>query len=784
MAKLIEYTPPPTVQEYIQHYLPGELFHAFVVGPFGCLAPETLVVTEYGAIPISRIDRPMRVLSWNEKTCQFQLSLCVAAFRKGTDYLYRVTTPEGEFDAAGAHRLLCADGEYQQVADLRVGEMVATYSQNQHPTIEELCRQESRADGLHSRGTAEDCPDGCGVSAHRHDPRSRGGAGIAQEFAPSPACALEYAGYFSHGESARRDDRLERIRKRIHQGLFVGLRQKTHYDPRLGLPVEAWVGQAVAELSAHIEGLGQSGWRSLRNFWNRLRGLLRDGRYLRTGGCEAFDEAPKSLRTTKRPIISITRRSVKQDFWDMCVEGTHNYVTVDGAIHHNSGKTIANFFKLVYMAGFQRPSPHDNIRHTKCVIVRNTMPQLVDTTIASWQQWFKDGEVGTWRATTKTFILRFADVECEVLFRALDTADDVTKVLSMETTFVILDEFVQIAPEIVSGLSGRCGRYPSENDWPKETPKSEKGATNWGMWGASNPGEEDTWWYKHLVEQVPENWRYFHQPSGLSPDAENVEHLPGGTAYYTNLQKGKSEAWIKQFIEAEWGYSVAGRPVVPTFNREIHISKTPLTPNQHLPLVIGYDPGVQNSAMTFGQMDLYGRLLIFGELQMEGYGALRTCTDRLIPLLRSPRYSGLEVIIAPDPAANSRSQTNETTVVEVLRRPEFKKWWSVKVDDTNLLTPRLDAIEHFTTRLTERGPALVIDPSCKGLIRALQGGWRYTTTKRDGDKPTPDKNLSSHVADSMTYLARYHVKNEARVGRRGQQAVPLLPRFGNPYSQK
>jgi hypothetical protein len=51
------------------------------------------------------------------------------------------------------------------------------------------------------------------------------------------------------------------------------------------------------------------------------------------------------------------------------------------------------------------------------VIVRNTGNAADDTTIPSWNIWFKDGIAGHWKATHKTFILRFDDVECEVLFR-------------------------------------------------------------------------------------------------------------------------------------------------------------------------------------------------------------------------------------------------------------------------------------------------------------------------------------------------------------------------------
>src|ERR1700746_3386603 len=70
-----------------------------------------------------------------------------------------------------------------------------------------------------------------------------------------------------------------------------------------------------------------------------------------------------------------------------------------------SGKTTALFMKLVFHAAQQLPSP-DGIRRTKAVIVRNTLPQLKDTTMASWDYWFKDGVAGTWNATDRIFTLR------------------------------------------------------------------------------------------------------------------------------------------------------------------------------------------------------------------------------------------------------------------------------------------------------------------------------------------------------------------------------------------
>lgn len=439
-----------------------------------------------------------------------------------------------------------------------------------------------------------------------------------------------------------------------------------------------------------------------------------------------------------------------------------------------SGKTTGLFFKLIYMAKLQKPGP-DGVRRSRAVIVRNTMPQLKDTTLSSWNYWFKHGQAGEWKETDKKFTLRFDDVECEVMFRPLDTPDDVSRVLSLEVTFAIIDEFVEIPKQIIEALSARCGRYPSAKDG---------GATNWGMWGSSNPSTEDNWWYDYLhnteIHVQPGaatdnslNARYFLQPSGFSPDAENLENLPGGADYYGNQAKGKSEAWVNQFLRAEWGYSIAGKPVVPTFQPALHLSKVPLHYNPHLPVIGGFDPGLGGSAMIIGQEDLDGRLIVLGELVQTGFGTTRFIQERLRPYLKR-RFPDSEFIVAPDPAAGNRAQNDEKTAVDIL-----KKYFPVKIETNNRLPLRLDAIEHYTTRLVEGKPALIIDAKeCPILVRALKGGWRYTLDKHENLKPdaTPEKNPYSHPGDAFGYLCRYFHRQAQRNERYSRPgAKPFVP---------
>jgi len=443
-----------------------------------------------------------------------------------------------------------------------------------------------------------------------------------------------------------------------------------------------------------------------------------------------------------------------------------------------SGKTTGIFFKLAYMAQLQKPSPIDGIRRSRCVIVRSTAPQLADTTIKSFNYWFKDGQAGKWGATAKNFLLRYGDVECEVMFRPLDTPDDVDRVLSLEVTFAIIDEFVQIPREIVEALSARCGRYP---------PEIEGGATNWGMWGASNPGQESDWWYPMLEDQTlleagsePENWEYFKQPSGYSELAENLANLPGKKDYYTALAKGKTAHWIKQFIEVEWGYSMSGKPVFPMFNRDMHVAKQTIRPNPGYQLVIGYDPGLSGSGVILGQYDdSIGQLRILDEFALEDYATDRMIDEKLKPLLRR-KYAGFEVMVTADPASSNGDQAKQGQ--SVMR--ELRKHFTVAPDTNNKIESRLAPAQYYMMRLVSAGPALLIDPSCVKLIRALVSGYKYTVLKGEQRRETPDKNGHSHIADAFTYLCRYVRKGEELAGRRVEKPMPRQRSYPNSYNMR
>src|SRR3954471_10563739 len=80
-----------------------------------------------------------------------------------------------------------------------------------------------------------------------------------------------------------------------------------------------------------------------------------------------------------------------------------------------SGKSSGCVVEVVRRAMMQAKGP-DGYRRSRWAIVRNTMPQLRDTTMKTWFEWFPDGSIGNWKETGKTYFITTGDVRAEVMF--------------------------------------------------------------------------------------------------------------------------------------------------------------------------------------------------------------------------------------------------------------------------------------------------------------------------------------------------------------------------------
>jgi len=385
----------------------------------------------------------------------------------------------------------------------------------------------------------------------------------------------------------------------------------------------------------------------------------------------------------------------------------------------------------------------DGIRRSRCAVIRNTRQMLWDTTIPDFLKWFPDQEAGILEKTNSKFILKFDDVECEILFRGLDDANDVRRLLSLQLTFGVMDEFREINPDIYNALTGRLGRYPDKtmngvgacDDEGKQVHK---------VWGATNPPDADTFWETMLADPT-DNMHVTIQPSGLSQEADWVQYLPDG--YYENLCEGKSEDWIDVYVHGKFGKSLSGQPVFRAFDRDTHVAKQTLNhiKLQTHPLIIGMDFGL-TPACSINQIDAQGRFLTFADLVSEGMGTLRFCREKLKPLLAN-RFPGMNVLIVGDPAGQQRAQTDERSVFDILRAEGFR----VISAKSNSVVARVNAVDKLLTRTVDGKPGHLIDPSCTHLIAALRGGYRYKIRQNGEADDKPEKNSHSHIADAHQY---------------------------------
>ena len=432
------------------------------------------------------------------------------------------------------------------------------------------------------------------------------------------------------------------------------------------------------------------------------------------------------------------------------------------------GKSVTCVHELVRLACGQAPNAK-NIRKTRAVIVRNTADQLALTTRKTVFDWLPPGEAGIWKAVEKTFILIATlpdgtKVESEWLFIALDTPDDVRKALSLETTFIWGNEARELHSEVVDGLLGRLNRYPSMKDG---------GPTRSCALFDTNMPDEDTWWHDKM-ESPPSNWAIYTQPAAImkpekfvevhgeepeevlldkdgnewcvNPEADNYDHLP--KQYYPNLIPGKTEDWLRVYLRSEYGRSLSGTPVYEkTFVPGFHIAEDKLQPirGDSYPVIIGIDFG-RTPAAVFKQRDPRGRVLTLGELTAENMG-IETFINTKLNAYMANNFAGCSFVCAPDPAGYAKTQLNELSLVDVLKRSGFK---CVK-PPTNDPEKRIQAVERLLNQQTEGRAMYLVDPRCEMLVKGFRYGYRYKIKKNGEMEDRPDKNQFSHVHDANQY---------------------------------
>lgn len=437
------------------------------------------------------------------------------------------------------------------------------------------------------------------------------------------------------------------------------------------------------------------------------------------------------------------------------------------------GKSVCCTHELLRWAAEQQADT-SGMRRTKFLVVRNTRDQLMSTTWKTVTEWVKPGTPGVdWKATEKTLTVKAklpdgTRMSTEWVFIPLDEPADIRKALSLEATGIWINEWRELHPELVDGLMSRTDRFPPPKDG---TPITRAG----GIFDTNMPDEETWHWEK--MENPPANWSIHIQPPAIltkeeyiaqeskdpedepvidsqdnewyvNPQCDNSAYL--SKSYYPNNVPGKKEDFIRTFLRCQYGRSLHGVPVYDkTFKASFHVAKDELKhiKSDSYPIIIGLDQG-RTPAAVIGQMDTRGRLLIFDELTSENMGMETFINQKLKPLLYS-KYFNCNILVAPDPASWQKSQVNEMSPADVLRKAGF----SLVKPATNKPELRIQAVERFLLRQIDGGPAMLVSQGCVELVKGFRYGYRYKLNKKgDLDGATPEKNHFSHCHDACHYL--------------------------------
>lgn len=425
-----------------------------------------------------------------------------------------------------------------------------------------------------------------------------------------------------------------------------------------------------------------------------------------------------------------------------------------------SGKSATCSVEIMRQAGYYPPGP-DGIRRPRWAIVRNTYPDLKSTTMETWFQWVPRNYGKVSWASPICHNVRAPGLDMEVLFLALDRDEDVRKLLSLEVTGIWFNEARYIPKSLVDAATGRVGRwvpYPAA-------------LTAWaGILADTNPPDTESWWYKLAEKQDPAMqaqtekleselramgvlrqgqplFEFFNQPSGLSPQAENIQNLRKG--YYHMSAANKSDDYVKVYIHGEYGFVVEGKPVYPMYRDSLHCAKEPFGPIPGLPILVGADFGLTPAAI-FGQRTATGQLRVFAEMTTEHCGPRRFAQH--LSQFVATNYPGFTVGAAwGDPAGTAGEEGD--TYFDILKAETGWKWNEAPTNDPEI---RREAVIGPLNRLVEGEPGLIISPNCMKLRKGFASGYHFKFVKTSNGAQlheTPAKNDYSHPHDGLQYLA-------------------------------
>ena len=592
----------------------SEAKHPGMVAGYGCVAAETMIVTEFGLMRIEDIDRPMRVLSWNESNQQFQLSLSSGAFPKGRGNLYRVEGPQGGFDGAGRHHIFSSQRIYEPVEawPSECGTLAVLPDRLQ--TIWDTARLSLPEDDLHCSQILAGLMGRCADEARQYGQQFLLAEDTDPVTAQEPDDARTLDPSTDYPASEHEDGQAERIPEHNHHGQnadLCGTDHLAHQEQTPGIDAARQTSTPLlARIYASLRALPQS----------LLKFVLRH-------------TTPTPLSVVhSSPVLHEIKISILQDmekervYYDMMVLGTNNYVCEAGFIHHNSGKSHAAVVRLAILA----------LRYPKMnfAFVEPTFDLIRLIAYPRFMELFESWGI-TYKLNRADNIIQIENGS-QIIFRSADTPE---RLVGFEVADAVIDEADTLRPEqaadVWSKMLGRC--------------RQKKPDSSQNTLAAVSTPEGFGWMYETFGKELKPGYELIRAPTSSNP------YLPDG--YVKQLENTYSTAQLAAYLDGQFVNLNAGS-VFPGYDRRLNHTSATERPGE--PLHIGMDFNVTNmSAIVHVTRD--NKPIAVNEI-VKAFD-----TPEMIRIIQE-RYRGHRIFVYPDASGSARKTNNASISDHALLR--------------------------------------------------------------------------------------------------------------------
>lgn len=431
-------------------------------------------------------------------------------------------------------------------------------------------------------------------------------------------------------------------------------------------------------------------------------------------------------------VISVSPLAQPEPYWDMQVPGTNNYITADGTIHHNSGKTQA---LIVWILTRKLRYPEQHVAYympTYDLIRMIGRPRIIET-LEEWGVAYRENKV-----ENRIHIVGAGDI----IFRNLDRPE---RIVGYEVADSAIDELDTLPPP------------KAQDAWRKIIARNRQ----------KKPSKARN---QVAVGTTPEGFRFTYQRWLKTPTPHhaiihastyaNAHNLPED--YIQSLIDDYPAELLTAYLDGQFVNLAQGRVYTSYDRHRCATDRSEPKPWQYRSggrlleagdeLHIGMDFNVRKMAAVVAvPCSTKGKGVdVIGEFaDLDDTPAMIRAIQARYPIIdgrdRLEGWPANRIIIYPDASSkNTNSTSASSSDLALLKQAGFR----VKVDSENpRIKDRVITVNAAFSRDDDNPRRCRINPhTCPVLVECLENQ-PYT------DKGEPDKSLSyDHMCDAIGYL--------------------------------